>query len=437
MKSQIKKLIPKPLLAFYHRLLAILANLFYGRPSEKMVVIGVTGTNGKSTTVKLIAKALEAGGAKVGATSTVEFKVAEKEWLNKTKMTMLGRFHLQKLLKQMRKANCKYAVIEVSSQGLDQFRHIGINFDYAVFTNLTPEHIEAHGGFENYKKAKGKLFKFLIQKPNKQFGKQAVKKISVINIDDKHADYFLGFQADKKLTFSAKDNLADIVATDIKVSNSGTLFRAKDSQINLRLIGAFNVYNSLPAIAIGLEEGMSLEKIRQGLGKVEVVPGRMESIKEGQNFNLIVDYAPEPYSLKKLYETIDLMQANKIIHVLGSCGGGRDVARRPVLGKMAGQKADYVIVTNEDPYDDDPQEIIDQVAQGALDAGKILDQNLFKILDRRQAIEKAVGLAREGDLVLITGKGSEQAMVVKNNKKVPWDDRKVAREVIRELGNMQ
>ncbi len=431
MKSLIKKLIPKPLLAVYHKSLAILAKVFYGNTSDKMIVIGVTGTNGKSSTVKLIANVLESHGAKVGATSTVEFKVAGKEWLNNTKMTMLGRFALQKLLKQMNDAGCKYAVVEVSSEGIVQYRHYGINFDYVVFTNLTPEHIESHGGFENYKKAKGKLFEFLMQRPRKKLNGQEIKKVIVANKDDEHSDYFLSFKADKKLIFSTKDEISDVYANNILISPNGTSFDIGDKKINLKLIGAFNVYNCLPAVAIGLNEGITMEKIINALQKIKVIPGRMESIDEGQNFNVIVDYCPEPYSMKKMYETVDLMQINKIIHVLGSCGGGRDVARRPILGKMAGEKADYVIVTNEDPYDDDPQEIIDQVAAGALEAGKILNQNLFKILYRKKAIEKAVSLANENDLVLITGKGSEQAMVVKNLKKISWDDRQVAREVIK------
>ncbi|MFZ5364756.1 MAG: Mur ligase family protein [Patescibacteria group bacterium] len=434
MKTFIKKLVPRPVLAAYHKSLAVIAKVFYGNPSEKMIVIGVTGTNGKSSTVKLIAKALEAGGGKVGATSTIEFKIAGKEWLNDKKMTMLGRFQLQKLLKQMVDAGCQYAVIEVSSQGLDQFRHIGINFDYAVFTNLTPEHIEAHGGFENYKKAKGKLFAFLTQKKRKQFGDKKNPKVFVINKDDEHAPYFLSFNADKKLIFSTKDPLSDVYATGISVTAEGTTFKIRDQEIKLKLIGAFHVYNCLPAIAIGLNEGIEMKKIKEALSNIEVIPGRMELIDEGQPFTVIVDYATDPYALKTSYESIDLIDKKKLIHVLGSCGGGRDVARRPILGKMAGEKADYVIVSNEDPYDDDPMEIINDVAQGASEAGKILDQNLFKILDRQQAIEKAVSLAAENDLVFITGKGAEQAMVVKDNKKIPWDDRNAAREAIHHAG---
>jgi len=430
MKSLIKKLIPEKCLNFYHKILAFVAEFLYGSPSEKMIVVGVTGTNGKSSTVKMIARALESSGHKVGSTSTVEFKIADKEWLNKTKMTMLGRFKLQKLLKQMVDTGCKYAVIEVSSEGIRQHRHTGINFDYAVFTNLTPEHIESHGGFENYKKAKGKLFEYLTKRPRKKFAEKEIPKVIVANKDDENSDYFLNFQADKKLIFSAEDSMADVYASNVLVFPDGISFTVRDEKINLNLVGAFNVYNCLPAIAIGLNEKIEFERIKNALEKIKTIPGRMERIDQGQNFKVIIDYCPEPYSMEKMYQTIEMMDKNKLIHVLGSCGGGRDIARRPVLGKMAGERADYVIVTNEDPYDDDPMEIIDQVTKGALSAGKVLDKNLFKIMDRRQAIEKAVSLAEENDLILITGKGAEQAMVVGNNKKIPWDDREVARKII-------
>ncbi|MBU1131875.1 UDP-N-acetylmuramoyl-L-alanyl-D-glutamate--2,6-diaminopimelate ligase [Patescibacteria group bacterium] len=450
MKALLKKILPKSLLNHYHKFLAVFASYYYGNPSEKMIVIGVTGTNGKSTTANLIARALEADGAKTGMTSTVNFKVADREWLNNKKMTMLGRFQLQKLLKQMVDCGCKFAVIETSSEGIKQFRHLGINYDYVVFTNLTPEHLESHGGFENYKKAKGKLFAHLMEKKRKKLFGREIPKVSVINIDDEHAPYFLNFPADKKLKFSVEKSGDDILrASEINVSLNGTSFTVKNERINLKLIGAFNVENALPAIAIGLNEGIPLEKLKEKLEAVKLVDGRMEIINEGQDFSVIVDYAPEPYSLKKCYETIvgaqdfapdsaaaDIQNKNnvfsgKIIHVLGSCGGGRDRARRPILGKMAGEFADVAIVTDEDPYDDDPMEIIDQVAEGAISAGKVIDKNLFKISDRKQAIEKAISLAKTNDLVLVTGKGSEQAMAVAGGKYLPWDDRKVIREALK------
>ncbi len=435
-KNIIKKFVPEFVINQYHKVLALLAAFLYGHPSEKLIVIGVTGTNGKSTTVNLIAKVLEQAGFKIGSTSTINFKIAEKEWLNDKKMTMLGRFQLQKLLKQMVQVGCKYAVIETSSEGILQHRHLGINYDIAVFTNLTPEHIETHGGFENYKKAKGELFKKLSKDKYKTIDNKKIPKISVINIDDKHADYFSGFKADKKFGFTTQNKTKDgfdkiINASEIEARGFKTKFKANETEFNLNLPGKFNVYNSLATICVALSQKIDLQTIKQGLEKMKSMPGRLERIDEGQNFTVIVDYAPEPASMEQLYNFVKELDKNKIIHVLGSCGGGRDTDRRPILGAMAGEHADHVIITNEDPYDDDPMQIINDVAKGAEEKGKVLDQNLFKILDRKEAIEKALNLASENDLVLITGKGCEQAMVVKSGKKIPWDDRKVVRELLK------
>lgn len=444
-KELIKKFIPEFLLRWYHKTLALAANVFYGFPSNKMVVIGVTGTNGKSTTVHLVAKMFEGAGFKVGATSTVGFKIAGEECLNKKKMTMLGRFALQKLLRQMVTAGCRYAVIETSSQGVEQFRHLGVNYDVAVFTNLTPEHIEAHGGFLNYKKAKGKFFAHLASKPKKVIDGKKVPKVSVVNFDDEHAEYFAGFPADEKWMYKISNskiqipnkfqnlNFKIIEAENVILGANGVQFMIHDSGFMLHLLGEFNVYNALAAAAVGLSQGMELAKIAETLRKVKGVPGRMEFINEGQNFKVLVDYAPEPASMEKLYETVRgsgfVASGGKIIHVLGSAGGGRDKSRRPILGGIAAENADYVIITNEDPYDENPEEIINQVAAGAV--GKQEGVNLFKILDRGEAIAKALNLAREGDLVIITGKGSEQAICVANNKKIPWDDREKVREILK------
>jgi len=202
--------------------------------------------------------------------------------------------------------------------------------------------------------------------------------------------------------------------------------------VEIAMPGKHNVYNAIAALTVGLALGCDIKDMEHGLRNVSV-PGRMEYISEGQKFSVIIDYAPEPEGLKQLYKTLELVKKNKIIHVLGSCGGGRDLARRPVMGEIAGENANSVIITNEDPYDDSPQEIIDQVAAGALQAGKIENNNLFKISDRRLAIRKALEIAQENDLVIITGKGCEQAIVVANNKKIPWDDRTVAREELKKF----
>lgn len=434
MKSLIKKIIPKSFLGQYHKSLAILADIFYGRPSGRMIVIGVTGTNGKSTTTLLVAKILEEAGFKVGATSTAMFKVADREWLNNKKMTMLGRFALEKLLQDMVRADCRYAVVETSSEGIKQYRHRGINYDVAIFTNLTPEHIESHGSFANYKKAKLELFARLAKLKKKKLADQMISKTIIANIDDEHGTDFLSFPVDRKIAFGIANQQAEIKAENISFSESGVSFDCGGERFELKLFGKFNVYNCLAAIAAAQSQGIGLDVCRQALQKVVSVPGRMEFVEAGQDFKVLVDYAPEPESMRQLYQTIrdhKMAASGKIIHLLGSCGGGRDKSRRPVLGRLAAEYADIVIVTNEDPYDDDPAEIIDQVAAGAMAAGKILDKNLFKVLDRREAIERAVELAREGDLVLLTGKGCEQAICVADGKKISWDEREEVKKAIK------
>jgi UDP-N-acetylmuramoyl-L-alanyl-D-glutamate--2,6-diaminopimelate ligase len=431
-KKIVKKIAPKFLLSFYHRSLSVLGAILYGWPSNKLIVIGVTGTNGKSTVVNLITYLLENAGYKVGSTSTVSFKIGDQEWLNDKKMTMIGRLGLQKMLSKMVKAKCDYAVVETSSEGIKQFRHLGINYDVAVFTNLTPEHLESHGGFENYKKCKLQLFGHLTKYGSKKIKGKKIQKVIVANKDDQYFAEFTDFKADQKLAFSM-DVASDFQGEDFRVEDFVNKFKVQDTEFAASIIGEFNVYNILAALAVGSSQGLSLSDMSSALDSFKGTPGRMEFIENRKGFRILVDYAPEIESLKQLYETLDLFQYNRLIHILGSCGGGRDVARRPVLGKMAGQKADVVIVANEDPYDDDPMEIIDQVAEGAISEGKILDQNLFKIEDRREAIKYALSIAQDDDLVLLTGKGAEQFICVKDGQKISWDERTVVRELLREI----
>lgn len=454
-KKIMRSLVPGFIISWYHFGLAILAKIISGNPSQKLRVIGVTGTNGKSTTVNLIGKILESAGHKVGWTTTINFKIGEKEWLNNKKMTMLGRMALQNLLKRMVREKCNYAVIETSSEGIKQFRHLGLNYDVAVFTNLTPEHIESHGSFENYKKAKGKLFSHTAKSKKKKIDGKLQEKVSVINIDDEHAEYFASFKLDKKYGFSTRnEKMKDIngiaKANNIKISLEGSTFEIEDVQFTTKLVGEFNVYNCLSAIATAKTLGVSLEKCAKAIAQIPGVPGRMESIDEGQKFRVLVDYAPEVKSMEELYKFINKHAGvkGKKIHVLGSCGGGRDKSRRPILGGMAGKNADVVIVTNEDPYDENPRQIIAEVVAGAMgddfefpmnDFGGELKfitkkgKEIIAILDRKKAIERAIEIAEDDDIVMITGKGSEQAMCVANGKKIPWDDREVVRKKLKDL----
>lgn len=459
---KIKKIIPKKLFrAFqpaYHFILGWVSAAWYGWPSEKLIVIGVTGTTGKTTCVYLISKVLEGAGYKVGYTSTAMFSDGKKEWLNDKKMTMVGRFFTQRILRDMVNSGCQYAIVETTSEGIVQFRHRFINYDILLFTGLYPEHIESHGSFENYKEAKGRLFthlkncktKYCDDKKKvekrlsslKKINLNRVKKAIIVNGDDEHAGYFLKFWAEEKLVFSAKPKITPgfsikdaviIKGEKISASSGGLSLEIDKEKISLNLLGEFNAVNALGAYSTGVSQNIRPDTIRTGLEKVSGIPGRLEKIDEGQKFTCIVDYAFEPKAILKCYELIEMLPHNKLIHVLGSAGGGRDVARRPKLGEIAGRNADIVIATNEDPYDEDPNVIIDQVALGAQKVGKKMNVDLFKVLDRRMGIKKALRLAGEGDIVLISGKGCEQAICAANGEKIPWDDRQVVRE---ELNNL-
>ncbi|MEN9524311.1 MAG: hypothetical protein RL536_380 [Candidatus Parcubacteria bacterium] len=432
MKNFIKKITPEWVLSLYHYSLALIADLCYGFPSKKMIVIGVTGTKGKTSTANFIWSSLEAGGFKTGIISTANIRIADKQSLNYLHMTMPGRFAIQKLMAEMVKHGCKFCVVETTSEGIKQFRHIGIRYDMAVFTNLTPEHLPSHGGsFEAYKEAKSKLFKVLSTHSKTIDGKR-VEKVIIANKDSEHADYYLNHIADKKITYAINSS-ADYVAAQIVETNSGVDFEINGAKFNLSILGKFNVYNALPAIIISKSFRMNDVAIRKGLLGLQLIPGRMEQINQGQNFTVIVDYAHEKQSITNVLQTAKNMKINsgkpnaKTIILLGAEGGGRDRAKRPIMGELSAKMADYLIVSNVDPYDDDPKDIVEDIAVSAEKFGMVRNNNLFVIEDRGEGIRKALSLAREGDVVLITGKGAEQSMIL-GNKIIPWDDRKVVRE---------
>jgi len=428
MKKIIKKIIPGFLLGFYHYLLALTGAFIYGFPSRKMVVIGVTGTNGKSTVVEMISRVLEEAGFKTASLSSIRFRIGQKEWPNMLKMTMPGRFAIQKFLRQAVKSGCEYAVLEVTSEGIKQFRHKFIKFSAAVFTNLSSEHIESHRGFENYRRAKETLFK-------------ATKGVHIININDGNARHFLKYQAEKKYLYNLKSQISNlkntnqkskiIEAENVEMKPSGVYFKVENSEFHLNLLGEFNVYNAMAAICVGIWQGIPSDVCKKALEKIAAVPGRMEIVAK-EPFMVVVDYAHTPEALRNVYKILREHAAqsaerritagnSRLICVLGSCGGGRDKWKRPVLGKLAGQYCHEIIITNEDPYDEDPMEIINQVAGGVV--GKV-----EKILDRREAIKKALELAKLNDIVIITGKGCEPWMCVKNGEKISWDDRQIVRD---------
>lgn len=391
---KVKVFVPGPLFHFlqpaYHLLLAFFASLLCGFPSRLVKVIGVTGTSGKTTTIEFLHAIFSEAGFKTASLSSLRFKILGSETPNLLKMTMPGRFFIQKFLYEAKREGCEYVFLEVTSEGVKQFRHKFITFYAAILTNLSPEHLESHGGFENYRAAKGKLF---FSSP-----------IHVLNVEDPHVEYFLKIPGREKICYTPSDFPKDI---------------------KLRLWGEFNKNNASAALAFARHEKISDEISKRALERIEALPGRMEFIETGKDFKVIVDYAFLPQTLRKVYETLvrdsdfRFRVSGNLICVLGAAGGGRDKWKRPVLGDVAREFCKKVFVTNEDPYDEDPLQIMNEVA-GA--------HNFEKILERREAIREALKSAQSGDIVVITGKGAEPWIMGPNGAKVSWDDRRVARE---------
>lgn len=411
----IERYIPKKIYRFfqpaYHFILACIGTALYRAPSRKIFVIGITGTKGKSSTAEFINAALVGTGKKTALLSTIRFKIGEASHPNKYKMTMPGRFFTQKFLRDAVDAGCEYAIIEMTSEGARFFRHTGISLDALVFTNLSPEHIESHGSFDNYKKAKLRLVKHLA-KSSKPV------RLSIANIDNEHAYSFLIYPVEKNVGYSL--NHAHILKEDNK--SSTLLF--ENQKIHIPLPGKFNISNALAALTLIRELGLPVSSAAQGIESLSLIRGRVERIDCGQNFTVIVDYAHTDESLRKLYETFS---TSRRIAVLGSTGGGRDSWKRPVLGKIADEYCNEIIITDEDPYDEDPVKIINEVASGVHTHTPLL------IPDRREAIAKALSLASSGDTVLISGKGTDPYIMGPRGNKTPWDDATVAREELEKM----
>ncbi|PIR54913.1 UDP-N-acetylmuramoyl-L-alanyl-D-glutamate--2,6-diaminopimelate ligase [Candidatus Peregrinibacteria bacterium CG10_big_fil_rev_8_21_14_0_10_36_19] len=422
----LRKLIPDrhPIRLFYHKFVAVLAAVVFWFPASKLIVIGVTGTNGKTTTVNFIARVLENAGNKVGLASTINFQVGNDRWVNASKQSTISPFKLQKLLRRMVREGCKYAVLEVTSHAVTQSRIIGINFDVAVLTNIMEDHIEYHGSFNAYINAKGGLF----EKVSRGLRKPGIPKVTVLNADDKYYSYFDQFAADRKITYGMGD--AVVYAAEIKMKPMGSSFVLHIPnhavEVNLKMPGEFNVYNALATASVCLTLGVPVEKIKEGLELAGSVSGRFERVLAGQDFEVIVDYAHAPDSMENLLKMYRGLTSGRLFSVFGATGGGRDKGKRPKMGAVAHEYADYVIVTNDDPYVEDELTIIDQVSEGI---PRVEGQNFWKIPDRREAIKLALSLAKKDDAVVISGKGCEEIMIVRG-KKVPWNDRKVVEDLL-------
>ena len=425
-KNLIKKYIPKNLLLIYHRISSILPVFLYLNPSSKMVVIGITGTKGKTTSSYFIHSVLSKK-YKVGMITTSEVFIGKDRFRNKTHQTMPKGAFIQKTLKKMLKRGCSHCVIETTSEGIKYMRHFGINYDYLIFTNLSPEHLPAHNNdYTEYRKTKEIIFKTLTKHKRKILFGRRIKKINIVNNDDNMSKYFSRHNADQKISFSIESD-SDNKVQDIKDSEEGVIFTLKDKRYILSLKGDFNIINTLPAIIIGEIEKVEEKDISQAISQVSFIPGRMQELFLGQDYNLIVDYAHEAKSMKTLMDSAKKFTNKRIIVILGAEGGNRDPAKRASMGKIVGEQADIVIVSNVDPYEESEEKIARPIKEAALSVGKREGIDLFMILDRREAIKKALLIAREDDTVLITGKGHEVDMIF-GDRRVPWSDEKVIKE---------
>lgn len=416
MLQTLKRLIPKKIFQAlqppYHYLLAFLGALLYGFPSRKLYVIGVTGTKGKTTTAELINAILEEAGYKTALAGTLRFKIDTDSKPNLYKMTMPGRFVLQKFFRDAVKTGCTHAVVEVTSEGVKQYRHRFIALDALVFTNLEPEHIESHGSYEKYVAAKLEI------------GAQVVRSkkpspLLVVNKDDPEAKRFIALPIPHQKLFALED------AHPYTARTSGSSFAWKETRIETSLPGEFNIRNCLAALSLGDALGIDAVTMKRALQKFTGVPGRMQEVKGGQPFTVIVDYAHTPKSLEAVYTAFP---TQKKICVLSGTGGGRDKWKRPEMGKIASAHCDTIILTDEDPYDEDPHAIIADIRKG------IAHPRTEVEMDRRKAIRKALEKASDNDAVLITGKGTDPYIMGPHGSKTPWSDARVAKEELERLG---
>lgn len=412
----IRQFIPRPIFNFfnpsYHWILSYISALVYRFPSRKIKVIGITGTKGKSSTIEILNAILEKAGHKTALSNTIRYKIDSLSHRNLSKMSTPGRFFLQKFIKQAVDQGCKYVLIEMTSQGALAYRHRFIDLDTFIFTNLTPEHIEAHGSYENYRDAKLSIARNLAR------SRKTLKTI-IANTDDKESQLFLDCKADKKIGFSLNN------VQPYNIDQSGIDFTFANTKVHSSLQGQFNLSNIVGAITCAKNENVSDSDIITAIQNFSEIPGRLEKI-QAKDFTVIVDYAHTVDSLKKVYE---IFKGSPIIGVLGGTGGGRDTWKRSEMGKIADNYCKEIILTNEDPYDESPIKIISDVAKG------ITNHKAQIIIDRRLAIRKALESAVSGDVVIITGKGTDPYIMGPNNSRQPWSDSQVVKEELEKISN--
>ncbi|MBU1018096.1 UDP-N-acetylmuramoyl-L-alanyl-D-glutamate--2,6-diaminopimelate ligase [Patescibacteria group bacterium] len=429
-----KKISPdNPFRLLWHKSKAVVAAYQFGFPGKKMICIGVTGTNGKTTTVHMAEHILRTAGKKVGMLSTAEFRINGKITPNRSKKTTLSPFLTQKFLKQCLRHKVDYVVIEASSHALHQHRLWGIPFSISAITNITHEHLDYHQTMEKYKEAKKDLFKNVSRTCHRHLPDhlKAIphQQAMILNTGDTFFQDFNQISCPTKITYGlGEGNLKAHHITYSKFDSKFALHHGSDEVgIELKIPGSFNIENALAASGIALACKVSLEDVKQALESFEGVPGRMESIGSPKGFEVIVDFALTPDALEKLYSTLRQTAPARIIGIIGSCGD-RDKEKRPVMGEIVANHSDLTIVTDEEPYSENPMDIMQAVLEGAKKIKK-LEEDLHLIEDRYTAIKFAIQNAEEGDIVVVTGMGSFDTRTM-NEGPIEWDERKVVREII-------
>lgn len=408
------------------RALAVLADRFYHHPSQRLKVIGVTGTNGKTTITYLLEKLLEHQGYSTGRIGTTGIKIGSS--VEPTANTTPESLTLQRSFAKMLDRGCRYAVIEASSHAIHMGRLHGTNVKTMIFSNLTQDHLDYHKDMEEYKRAKGLAFAQLGNRYD-----HALLKVAVLNADDPAHEYYKQVTPAQVLTYGIENHHADLRAKNLVLASDGVRFTAdwfgQEEEFTLRLVGKFNVYNALAAIGAGLAEGIPLCSMKRALSTV-TIPGRLETIDEGQPFQVVVDYAHTPDSLENVLRSVKEFAASRVICVVG-CGGDRDRSKRPKMAQIAAYLADLVILTSDNPRSESPEDILNEMEQGLI-ASKVPQTRYQKITDRREAIDQAIQMAEKGDLIVIAGKGHETYQELRD-KTIHFDDREVAREALRKL----
>ena len=436
--------LPQIVVASTRAALAEAASWWYGDPSRELGIVGITGTDGKTTTSFLAVAALEAAGLSTGLIGTVETKVGGLREAHAEHLTTPGALDLQQALRAMAGAGNRAAVLETTSHGLATDRVRAVAYDAAILTNLSHEHLEFHGSWEAYRDAKLSLFERLATTPAyaaKGDAAPAWPRTAVINADDPSAGAFVGVaqEAGAAIVTYGADEHADVRLT--RVEEDGRRLRvayesrAGAATLQIRLAGRFNAYNALAVVALGEGLGLDAAAIRAGLESVERVPGRMETVDAGQPFGVVVDFAHTPASLQAVLDTLAPVAAARgggLIAVFGSAGE-RDTDKRPMMGRIAGERARLVVVTDEDPRNEDREAILEQIAAGAEDAGRRRDRDLLLIADRPAAIAAAFERARPGDVVLLAGKGHETSIIGPGGP-VPYDERRTAEAALAAMG---